>query len=288
MVELEKVLLGKGTGFEISQTMFVARAVVRRIQIRVVAVAANTAVEGNGRSVVSRAAQCNPVDAATLAERLVEGEAVRIPLVWDKDYTEGGVSDDGLSRTRVDEEYQVAYTGLDVRSRHTWAEVDMETEDRDTEIEEENVSVSGQGRETGLVEDWAASAASTSGATGHPSVAGPDQEGSEVALAEFAGTVVSVADIVVVAIHIVDLVAGGTKRMEVVERAKVVVAVVDFATIDEKTANEAVVMSAELLVAEIVENVGKYKGEGQVLQGCLEHSALKRSRQTAAENLDFR
>jgi hypothetical protein len=90
--------------------------VVRRIQIRVAAFAANTAVEENERSWGSTVGQCSPVEAANFA--LVGAEAGQTRLVWDRDCT-GAVVDDGLSRRLADVGHPVAYTVLDDRSCYT-------------------------------------------------------------------------------------------------------------------------------------------------------------------------
>jgi len=150
---VEKVRLGMDMDSEISPKMFVECEVVHQIRIQVVVPAASTAVEGNERSAASMVGQCNHVEVANLAEHLVEAEAVQMTLARDRDDTAVAVSDDGWLRTRADEEYPGACTGLDVHNRHTRVGVDTETEDRDIEIEEENASVSRQVMEIGLIED---------------------------------------------------------------------------------------------------------------------------------------
>lgn len=162
----------------------------------------------------------------------------------------------------------MAYKGPDVRSRHTWTGVDMKIGDSDIEIEEGNVSVSAPEMEIGLIGDWVAFVALASDAAGYPTAAGPGLEDSEVALLEFAGMGVGVAD-TVVGIRIGDLALEDRKKLEVVagKMAAVAAAAVDFERIDGKTVDEVVVMNAgPSLVAGTVETVAEHRKKGQGLQ----------------------
>ena len=286
---VEKVRLETDMDSEISLKTFVECEVVHQIQIPAVAPVASTAVEGNGQSAASMAAQCSPVEAANLVEHLVAVEVVQMTLARDRDYTEGEVSDDDWLRTRVDEEYQGAYTGLDVHNRRTRVEVDTETEDRDIETEGGNVSVSGQAMEIGLIEDWVASVA-TSDVAEHPSVEQPDQGGSGVAPVEPAGMGEGDAD-TVVENHIEDWAEEGMKKVAVVAGKMYVegAVAVDSAMIDEKTVDGVVVKGVEpQLGAETVGNAASHRRAGQGLLGYLEQSFPDQIPRRAAENLDFR
>jgi len=287
---VEKVRLGMDTDSEISPKMFVEREVVHQIQI-LVAPEASTAVEGNGRSAASVVAQCNPVEVANLAEHLVEAEVVQMIPPRDRDYTAEAVSDDGWLRTRVDEEYPGACTGLDVHNRRTRVGVDTENEDRDIGIEEENVSVSRRVMEIGLIEDWAASVAPESDEAEGPFVEEPDWKDSGAVPVEPGGMGEGDADTVVEG-HIEDWSAEGMKKMEVVAgKMDVVVAAaaVDFATIGGKTVDAVTVKSVEpQLGPEIVGNAATHRGVGQGLLEYLEQSFPERNPPRAVENLYFR
>ena len=115
-MEVERDPLEKDMDSEISRKMFAVLGVVRRIQVRVAAFVANTAVVENELSWVLMVAQCSPVEAANLA--LAGVEVGQIHQGWDKGCT-GAVVDDGSSRTPVDGGHPVAYTVLDDRRCHT-------------------------------------------------------------------------------------------------------------------------------------------------------------------------
>jgi hypothetical protein len=269
-------------GSEIGRKMSAELGVVRRIQIRVAAFAANTAVEENGRSWGSTVGQCSPVEAANLA--LVVAEAEQIRSVWDRDCI-GAVVDDGLWHRLVDAGRPVAYTVLDDRSCYTWTGVDMDT---DIEIEGEDGLVSGQEMEIVLTGDWVASAASAFDAVEHPFVVPSGREGSAVAREEFAGRGEGVVDMVVVEIRIGGSAVGDMRTTKVAGKmtAAAVVAAADLGTVDGRTEGVVIVKGVEQLV-EIVDHAAAHREEGQGLRGWLEHSVRRPLPQRSAESLDF-